>query len=611
MFLMYQRPPLLFQLPRACASLRRMASIQVLSSELIDRIAAGEVVERPASVVKELVENSLDAGAGRVTIDVEEGGRSLIEVADDGRGMSRTDLELAVARHATSKIKIVADLERIATLGFRGEALSSIAAVSRLRITTRRKEDAAGVSLAVEGGRRVELAELGAPVGTQVAVSDLFFNTPARRKFLRALSTELGHIQAWVTRLALARADVQFVLQHGRRRLIDAPAAADLTQRAAAVLGREVFEHLHPLDYSQDDLTIAGLVSAPDLSRANPKGIYFFINGRFVRDRLLQHALMAGYQTVLPHGRFPVAVLKIELDPTAIDVNVHPQKTEVRFGDTRVVHHAVSAAVASVMACAPWLKNARSYIIRGSDGADKGVGNPRAGQVREALSRYAATGQTHWSTTRKSPPVGLPFDLTAPAQEVPLSSYNLVGTLWDTYLLLSSPAGLFAVDQHAAAERITFERLRLQADSARVASQRLLVPVQLELDAGAVARSQEQRGRILALGFEVEKFGETTLNITAVPALLASASPAALLADVLDELATSDSSLAWESARLEVLGRMACHSSLRAGRSVSETEIRALLEQLERIDFAGTCPHGRPVMARFSKTEVERWFQRT
>jgi len=584
---------------------------------LIDRIAAGEVVERPASVVKELVENSLDAGASRVTIDIEEGGRSLIEVADDGQGMSPADLELAVARHATSKIKSVYDLERIATLGFRGEALSSIASVSRLMITTRRKEDTAGVSLVVEGGRRAESSQLGAPVGTLVAVRDLFFNTPARRKFMRAVSTELTHIQAWVTRLALARAEVQFVLRHGRRRLIDAPAAADLSQRATAVLGREVFEHLHALQYAKDGLNVTGLVSAPDLSRANPKAIYFFINGRFVRDRMLQHALMAGYQTVLPHGRFPVAVLKIDMDPAVVDVNVHPQKTEVRFGDTRVVHQAVSASVASVLSCAPWLKSARSYVIRGSEGSEKGVGNPRAGQVREALSRYAShglhdkAGQGQWSTPRIPQPVRLPFGIEAPAQGVSLSSYNLVGTLWDTYILLSAPDGMFVVDQHAAAERITFERLRKQAESARVTSQRLLVPVQLELDAGSVARCEEQQERIMALGFEVEKFGETTLNITAVPALLADAPCAVLLADVLEELAQSYGSSSWESARLEVLGRMACHSSLRAGKTMSETEIRALLEQLERIDFAGTCPHGRPVMARFSKTEVERWFQRT
>jgi DNA mismatch repair protein MutL len=586
--------------------------IKILAPELIDQIAAGEVVERPASVVKELVENSLDAGAARIVCTVKEGGRERIEVVDDGEGMSLGDVVLATTRHATSKIASSEDLQRIATLGFRGEALSSISAVSRMRIVTRRKADPAGTLLLIEGGKRTDPTDTGAPAGTSIRVDDLFFNTPARRKFLRTVPTEMSHIQAWLSRLALAREDVHMILGNDQRRLLDAPATSDLTQRAAAVLGREVFEHLHPVAHEEEGTTVTGLVSDPYYTRANPKGIYLFVNGRFVRDRLLQHALMAGYQTVVPQGRFPVVVLRLRMDADTVDVNVHPQKTEVRFSDTQRIHRTLSAAVAGVLARAPWLKNTRTYVLQSSAGSDSGRSRDHASQVREALSRY------HHSVGMATPgPSPVPVDRAPtapgvdPAEEAPLSDWKLVGTLWNTYIFLSCATGLVVVDQHAAAERITFERLKSHSAASPVPVQRMLVPMQVELDGASMACLESHLERITELGFEVDPFGPATVNVTAVPAQLAHAPVGQLLRDVLDELSDVGVDASWERARLDVIGRMACHASIRAGKALSETEIRSLLSQLEKVDFAGTCPHGRPVLVRLGKAEVEHWFLRT
>jgi DNA mismatch repair protein MutL len=451
----------------------------------------------------------------------------------------------------------------------------------------------------MEGGGEPRLSDAGVPVGTSVEVKDLFFNVPARRKFLRTPATEMGHIQAWFTRLGLLRPDVHFRLEHGGRKLIDAPPASDLAQRAAVLLGREVFEHLFPVESGQDGLRIQGLISDPEHSRSNARSVFLFVNGRFVRDRLLQHAVMEGYRTVLPSGRFPVVVLRISLDAGRVDVNVHPQKTEVRFEDTQAVHNALAVAVAEVLARAPWIsgKPSRTYTVQRTTGV-------RETGVRQALMRYDASA----SRVKRSFSYSVP---KAETQELPMHEWRLVGTLWDTYLLVAYADRLVVVDQHAAAERITFERMRRSLEEGRVQTQRLLVPAQVELDAGAVSVLESQRERIAQVGFELEPFGPATVNVTAVPALLSQAPVKNLVRDVLDELAEVQSGAPWEKARLEVIGRMACHASLRAGQSLSEEKVRALLQQLEEIDFSGTCPHGRPVLVEFDKSEVAHWFLRS
>ncbi|MBN2497551.1 MAG: DNA mismatch repair endonuclease MutL [Deltaproteobacteria bacterium] len=595
--------------------------IRVLDSELIDRIAAGEVVERPASVAKELIENSLDAGASRIVCRVEEGGRALVRVTDDGSGMGREDLALCVLRHATSKIGTFEDLQRLGTLGFRGEALPSIAAVSRFRIVTRRRQDEAGLELVSEGGKTAAIREIGAPAGTEVEVRDLFFNTPARRKFLRSASTEMSHISAWVTRLGLVRPDVHLRLEHGNRKLIDAPPSSDPHQRTALLLGRQVYEHLHPIDHQERGLRIRGQLSDPGGSRHNTRAVYLFVNGRYVRDRLLQHAVMQGYRTVLPEGRFPVVVLQLEIDPECVDVNVHPQKTEVRFSDARHVQRALTASIAEVLAATPWAITkgaARTYVIRSR--APAGVQeSEHADRVREALARYDRSPHAVDRWTARAPMAMAAWaahelvhsaDLDRSDGGRPLVEIPIVGTLWRTYIVLASEDRLVIVDQHAAHERVTFERLRASLDAGVVRSQRLLVPVQLELDAEAMAAAEEHGERLADMGFDLEPFGPGIIVVKSIPALLAQAPVLDLVRDVLDELSDTGDDSAWQQRRIGVLSRMACHASVRAGRELGEAEIRSLLVEVERVDFGALCPHGRPVFAEFSRREVERWFHR-
>ncbi len=590
--------------------------IQVLPTTLVDQIAAGEVVERPASVVKELVENSLDAGATRIICQVEEGGKGLVRVTDDGEGMAREDLALCVVRHATSKIRQFEDLQRIASLGFRGEAMPSIAAVSRFSISTRRAEDEIGSRLMMEGGSSPVIEEVGVAVGTTVEVRDLFYNVPARQKFLRTPATEMGHISAWVTRLGLIRPDVHLRLEHNGRKMIDAPATKDLGQRTAALLGREVFDHLMPVEYSEDGLRIVGLLSEAAGARSNTRGIHIFVNGRYVRDRLLQYALMDGCRTMLPHGRFPVAVLHMEISPEELDVNVHPQKTEVRFADARRVQRALRLAVAGVMANSPFdgmdqdVQPARSYTLHPS--------GPRKSSVREALGSYMAKTTGTYSPKSGSlfvPPAKAWPEAQSGAEKIatdrPLRDLAIVAQLWRTYILLADQDRFVLMDQHAAHERITFERLRQNMEKGEVPSQRLLVPVQMEADAAMEAVALEQRERLVAMGFEIEPFGERTLSVKALPALLIRSPAVELVRDVLDDLAESDRQASWEERRIDVLSRMACHSSVRAGKDMGEAEIRALLEQVEKIDFGTRCPHGRPVLRAFSRGEVENWFERS
>jgi len=601
-----------------------MSKVRILSADVINRIAAGEVVERPASVVKELVENSLDAGAGRIECLVEKGGRELIEVSDDGQGMDPEDLAVAVRRHATSKISEAEDLAAIATLGFRGEALSSIAAVSRLRLVSRPRGASSGYWLEVEGGRVTGSGEIGAPPGSQVRVADLFFNTPARRKFLRTVATEMGHVQGWLQRLALARPRVHLVLRHGRRTVLDIAPAGDFTQRVAAVLGRQVFEHLYPVQAQGEGMTVNGLVGDPYETRSGARDIHFVVNGRYVRDRLLQQAVVQSARSVLPGGRLPVAVLVLQMEPHLVDVNVHPQKTEVRFLSPAAVRQLVQGALAAHWAAAPWLPGTRRYRLAAAAPAPAAAG----GAVSDHRSGYRHGGHPQ---APPRPPVAAPLTgevpppapaataaAAAPAstagemgQSLSLNQWHLAGVLWRTYLLLTSADRLVVVDQHAAAERITFEKLRRQADGNRVAVQRLLVPVQVELDERLYQRAQEQSRQLAELGFELEPFGAHTVNVTGIPALLGDCRVRQLLRDTLEELEELAPGASWRQARDSVLGRMACHASVRAGQELAEPQVRALLEQLEQVDHGGTCPHGRPVLVEFTRQQVGGWFGRS
>lgn len=601
--------------------------IQILPENLCNQIAAGEVVERPSSVVKELLENSLDAGATSVQIDLERGGKSLVRVADDGSGMNREDLLLCLERHATSKIRQDADLFQLTTLGFRGEALPSIAAVSRLQISSRVEESEEGWEVRVEAGRVRGVEAVGRPRGTEIEVRDMFFRLPARKKFLRRDETELGHISETVTRQALARPEVQFQLRHQGRTLLDLPRHPRPEERIGALLGRPVLRQLLPLDFEAPWGKLHGFLSEPALTRSAPNAVYTYINGRFIRDRLVQHALLEGYRNIIPKGRYPVTVLFLDMAPEQVDVNVHPTKHEVRFRDPQGVHELVATAI----------RQALSRPGCGDSGAIPDPATPlrvpssspvatvpaaqeaRRG-VQEALAGYAAR------LDRSVPPPPAP-NFAFPAAPFPerrasepdearfadnsyFQRFHLIGQYRGSYLLCQEGDDLVLIDQHAAHERIGFERLKAQVGTSGIEKQALLFPLVLELGAVEFASFSEKLARLESLGFELEEFGQRAFAIKAVPQLLQQVDAEALLRDVAGELAAIGSSELVDEALDRVLMTMACHTMVRANQVLGREQMLALLRDLDSIDFSSRCPHGRPVFARLTQADVEKLFHR-
>jgi DNA mismatch repair protein MutL len=622
---------------RGCRQEQTMKTkIRILSENLCNKIAAGEVVERPASVVKELVENSLDAGATEIRVEVEGGGKKLIRVVDDGEGMGRDDAFLCLERHATSKIRSDEDLFRLQTLGFRGEALPSIAAVSRFALRSRPEETLEGWEIYAEGGTVKRAGAVGSPRGTTIEVRDLFFNTPARRKFLRRDETELGHVGDVVTKLALAHPEVQFRLVHNGRSLIDVYRQAQLRERVASLLGRPLLRDLVPLAVDgPEGLGLHGLVAQPALSRSTSGSAFTFINGRYIRDRVVQHALMEGYRNLLEKGRYPVAVLFLAIDPALVDVNVHPTKHEVRFRDQRLVHEFISRSIRETLRPSAWLSAAEEEP-QGRDGnllsamdepaalapiaskpfADGPTGEHRQ-RVQEALSSYAST------RPEEEPPAPVadfrrpagPFVL--PAREPQggkggfFSALEIIGQYRRSYILAQDGDDLILIDQHAAHERIAFERLRAQFRQGSVERQALLFPAVLELDFREAALLNEHLEELGRLGFDLEPFGGKTLALKAVPRLLSDADAERLVRDVAGEIATVGNSALVEEALDEVFAVMACHSVVRANQTLGPAQIGALLRELDHVDFKAHCPHGRPVMKRLCLAEVERMFKRS
>ena len=606
-----------------------------LPDALVDQIAAGEVVERPASVVKELVENAVDAGAGRLRIEVREGGARLIAVTDDGHGMSEQDARLALERHATSKLRSLGDLQGIRSFGFRGEALPAIASVSRFRLRTRRRGEAAGVEIRVERGELLEVRSAGGPEGTRVEVADLFAGVPARRKFLKTANTEWGHISDWLGRAALALPAVHFDVLRDDRPALTWPAVRDPLDRAAAVLSESVAAGLVRAERDHGDLALRVLVSGPEHHRATGTGIHLFVNGRPVRDRLIRHALLQVYRDILPRGRFPSALLFLELAADQVDVNVHPAKWEVRFADPQAVHQLVRRTVRDAIEGRAWLAGPGAV---GSDATETSpeaaAGVPRtapqsgpsgAGQVRERRApwpRPAGQGAStagDWLFAERG--VRAEEDGgTAPSQDgrpIRFSDLRLLGQLLGTYLVAEDKEGLLLVDQHAAHERVLYERLRASWLEGGVARQALLTPTQVEMEPAAVAALCGRRDLVLALGFEIDGFGEGAVVARAVPALLAERDPLGLLRGLADELRQAEALGAPLAPGTRVLdaadqlfATLACHSARRAGDVLPEGEQRALLEALDGIPWAPTCPHGRPVATPLGLAEIERRFAR-
>jgi DNA mismatch repair protein MutL len=590
-------------------------AIRILPSQLIDQIAAGEVVERPASVVKELVENSLDAGARSIAVDVEGGGASLIRVTDDGAGVVRDELLLAVSRHATSKIATLDDLEELLSMGFRGEALPSIASVARLTLTSRVAGDEHAWQLACNGG------ELGVPKpaarahGTTVEVRDLFFNTPARRKFQRSEKTELGHVDAVVRNLALARFDVEFRLTSNGRTVFMLPAAAGRDgqeRRIAAICGDEFMQHARYFERAIEGLSLRGWLAAPAFSRSQADMQFTFVNDRFVRDKLLRHAVRLGYQDVLFQARQPAYVVHIGLDPRRVDVNAHPAKLEIRFRDSRLVHDFVFRTVEAALANT--LEGAADVAAAAPV---HGIDLKPPGTSAYASVRQENLGLNHGSTTvrdylplyeRLHTKAVTPLPLTAGSAIPPLGF--AIAQLAGIYVLAQNASGLIIVDMHAAHERITYERLKAALATQRLPGQPLLVPVTLEVSAREADLIEQFGEELMAVGLEIARRGPQQVAVRAVPLLLESADVEPMVRDVLSDLAEGQGARRIEALTNELLATMACHAAVRASRRLTVEEMNALLREMERTERSEACNHGRPTWTLVTLEDLDRLFLR-
>ncbi|MDT8895988.1 DNA mismatch repair endonuclease MutL [Halomonas sp. I1] len=653
--------------------------IQVLDPRLANQIAAGEVVERPSSVVKELVENAIDAGSRRIEVELESGGARLIRVRDDGVGIGEEDLPLALSRHATSKIASLDDLEGVASLGFRGEALASISSVSRLELMSNVEEDPTSGWRVVVEGRRMEprVTPSPHPRGTSVTVRDLFFNTPARRKFLRTEKTEFGHVEEAFRRQALSRLDLGWVLRHNQKTIHQLSPGGDLVgheRRLQALLGKGFLENALHLDIETGGLRLWGWVGLPTHSRAQADQQYFFVNGRVVRDRLVAHAIRQAYRDVLFHGRHPVFVLYLEVDPTVVDVNVHPTKHEVRFRDGRMVHDFLFSSLhralgearagqpgeGTVTEGAPDAEGASEEVPSAANGVAESAGrwqqqpmalhgrDEEGGQkvtpdrVRAFMEGYRALHPEHEESLltpqpsapgaggsaaevalaerESSPDAATTAAASAPsmpeedATRAPPLGYA-VAQLHGIYILSQTERGLVVVDMHAAHERIVYERMKSQVhgdagDGGGLQAQPLLVPVSLAASAAEVATAEAERGAFSRLGVELDVAGPETLLVRQVPALLVDADVEPLVRDMLGDLERYGRSDRLEAHINELLSTMACHGSVRANRQLTTAEMNALLRDMERTERSGQCNHGRPTWTEMSLKELDRLFLR-
>ena len=657
-----------------------MGRIHVLSENVANKIAAGEVVERPASVVKELLENALDAGARRIRVNIEGGGKKLIQVTDDGCGMVRDDAMLAFERHATSKIRSAEDLLSIATLGFRGEALPSIASVSRLRLGTHAPEDSAGTVIEIAGGKLLTVEEAGLPLGTCVTVRDLFFNIPARRKFLKAESTELSHIASLVTHYALAHPEMHWELHSATNALLVAPPVSDHSQRIYQVFGRETLDQLIPLsallpfsrvglpqpppwrrngdDYEEPvagEVKLHGFVSRPEIQKLNRNSIFVFVNGRLIRDRVVQHALTEAYRNIIPPTVYPVVLLFLELPFTEVDVNVHPSKTEVRFRQSSVLHDFIRDSVRAVVmksrpvpafiteihaqpTASPSLTpGARDFA---SDELPVTAANaefalqppelpPMNARLQFEGSGFAVPANAAVPVARFGPqtfggPVSaasgmaraesscsaLLADDDAPVGLESLSSLRPVGQIRDSFILAISPQGLWIVDQHVAHERILFEKICRERLADSPEKQQLLMPLIIELTPGQMAVFAEISDELNCNGFEVEPFGSRTIAVKTTAAGLSATDVEHMLHEILDQFEREQQVVNLEKIRTSIAASIACHAAIKINTPLEQNKMEWLLGELAKTDCPMSCPHGRPVVLRYSVKDIQRAFKR-
>jgi DNA mismatch repair protein MutL len=623
-----------------------MTRIKKLPPNVVNQIAAGEVIERPASVVKELLENAVDAGAHHIDVTLEQGGATYVRVADDGSGIPADELLLAVTSHATSKLRDADDLFRVHTLGFRGEALASIASVSQLQIRSRVAEDQAGAELEVVGGHPQDPAPCGCPVGTTVEVRNLFYNTPVRRKYLRTTQTELGHASEAFTRLALAHPKLHFTLRHQNRLLYELPPVENWSQRIATLFGDEIAENLLWVEGSTDDIRLRGYVAAPCLSRGNNRMQYLFLNGRHIRDRALQHALGEAYRGLLLTGRYAIAFLRLEMPPEMIDVNVHPTKLEVRFQDSGRVYSQLLGTLRSRFLSTDLTPKIQSTIAP-SDAGEASAADPQQLQThQDSLRAWARGAETERRTDVPATQSPLPlsnqrsaipefkrFEDRSPSwqpapdpgdaaateaarasqegEQTPSLDPGPVGVqLHNRYLVTESDEGMVVIDQHALHERVIYEQLRARVLAGKLESQRLLVPEPVSLTASEAAAVLDASDTLSQLGIDVEPFGGDTVVISAYPAMLANMSPANVLRQVVELLLNDGSAPQRRDVLDELLHMISCKAAIKAGDRLSPEEVESLLEQRHLYRDTHHCPHGRPTALVFTRDELDRRFQR-
>jgi DNA mismatch repair protein MutL len=648
-----------------------MGRIHVLPEHVANKIAAGEVVERPASVVKELLENALDAGSARIRVNIEAGGKKLIQIIDNGCGMVRDDALLAFERHATSKIKDAEDLLSVATLGFRGEALPSIASVSRLHLETRAPEDESGTIVEINGGKIFKVEEAGLPAGTSITIRDLFFNTPARKKFLKSESTELSHIASLVTHYALAHPDKHFELHSATNAMLIAPPVTGYSERVYQVFGKETLDQLivvaavQPLDRvglpqpppwrrAEEDqapkdpgaVRAHGFVSKPEFQKLNRNSIYVFVNGRLIRDRLVQHAILEAYRNILPPTVFPVVLLFLDLPSGEVDVNVHPSKTEVRFRQPTVMHDFVRDSVrAALMKARPVPQfttevsarpTARASLTPGARAAAVGwqalyapgeepgfsLQAPLAPAFTErirfegaiAVEANAAISVAHlpqhfFPTDGCTPP--LEDEAEAPEDLAPLlASLKPLGQIRESFILAVNHEGLWIIDQHVAHERVLFEKVLRQRTAQRVESQRLLMPLLIELSPAQQAVFSEISDELQQNGFEAEPFGARSIAVKIAPAGVEPPQIEKMLHELLEQFAREDQALNLEKVRARIAASIACHAAIKVNMRLEQNKMEWLLSELSRTECPMSCPHGRPVVLRYSMKEIQKAFKR-
>jgi len=598
-----------------------MPAIRLLPDLLINQIAAGEVIERPAAALKELLENSLDAGATDIAVQLEGGGIKLVRVRDNGKGIAKDELPLALMRHATSKIASLDDLQQVASMGFRGEALASMAAVAQLTLTSRTASDTHGWKVEAIDGRLSEPAPASHAQGTSVEIRELYFNTPARRKFLKSESTEFAYCEEAFKRIALSRPDVAFSLQHNGRTTWQLPALQGeqaALRRVAALLGEEFGQAAVPVSRSAANLSLQGLAALPAYSRASRDAQYFFVNGRFVRDKVASHALRQAYQDILHHQRHPAFVLFLELPPEQVDVNVHPAKSEVRFRESQGIHQFIFHTLQQALAVpasgqdnrAPVSQQPASFIPTQQN---IGLGIAQSSDAYQVWKAFAGEGK--WpdrsavQDIEKNTFFPQPLASSPDNHIIPPLGFALA-QLSGIYILAQNAHGLIVVDMHAAHERIVYEKLKASLDAEQIATQPLLIPVSFHADTLDIATAEAEQAALNMLGFDIAPLSPTALAVRAMPVLLKQSEAEAAARDVLDELREFGASRVLTERRNELLSTLACHGAVRANRILSITEMNALLREMEQTERSGQCNHGRPTWFQLALNDLDKMFMR-